>query len=72
FVQFLQTVPAGDIKKEFLLPVFIDDLLKQGKVTVKMLESTDTWFGVTYAEDKDSVVQAFRNLTDAGLYPERF
>ena len=72
FIQFLQTVPAGDIKKEFLLPVFIDDLLKQGKITVKMLESTDTWFGVTYAEDKDSVVQAFRNLTDAGLYPERF
>ena len=72
FIEFLRSVPEGDIKKEFLLPVFIDQLMKSGKATVDVLDTKETWFGVTYQEDKDAVKAAIRALTDQGLYPESF
>ena len=46
----------------------IDRLLHDGKAAVKVLPTPDKWFGVTYAEDKDSVVEAFRQLTAEGVY----
>lgn len=69
FVEFLQNVKAGDIKAEYLLPVMIDALIQKGTAQVDVLETNDTWFGVTYQEDKEVVIKAFKELTEAGVYP---
>lgn len=69
FVEFLQNVKAGDIKAEYLLPVMIDALIQKGTAQVDVLETKDTWFGVTYQEDKEVVIKAFKELTEAGVYP---
>lgn len=71
FVEFLQNVEPGDIKKEYLLPELIDRLIKSGRVQVDVLESRDEWFGVTYQEDKATVAEAFRRLNEQGVYPAR-
>ena len=41
-----------------------------GKITVKVLPTPDTWFGVTYPEDKPMVVAALKAMTEAGKYPD--
>lgn len=69
FVQFLKDLPEGELKKEYLLPIFIDGLLQAGKARVSVLDTKENWFGVTYQEDKESVKAAFRKLTDEGIYP---
>ena len=69
FVEFLQGVKEGEIKKEYLLPEMIDQLIKAGKAKVDVLETKDTWFGVTYQEDKVSVTEAFKKLVEEGVYP---
>ena len=69
FVEFLEDLKPEDIKKEYLLPVMIDELIQKGEATVDVLESRDTWFGVTYQEDKEVVIKAFKELTEAGVYP---
>lgn len=56
------------MKDEYLLPVFIGGLLKQGAISVKVLETTDQWFGVTYREDQIGVVASIRALVDSGVY----
>lgn len=71
FVEFLQNMKPGDIKKEYLLPELIDRLIKSGRVQVDVLESRDEWFGVTYQEDKATVAEAFRRLMELGVYPGR-
>lgn len=70
FVDFLENKETDLIKGEFLIPIYMDKLLKAKKVTVQVLETQDKWFGVTYKEDKTSVVEAFRNLIDKGIYKE--
>lgn len=71
FQVFFQTWAKRDpIKAEYLLPIFIGELLRRGAVSVKVLESRDRWFGVTYQEDKEQVVKNFRELIDAGVYRE--
>ena len=69
FITFLSNLPEGDIKKEYLLPVLIDELIQKGRIRVDVLETADEWFGVTYQEDKETVQAAFKALTDAGVYP---
>ena len=69
FVEFLEDLKPEDIKKEYLLPVMIDELIQKGAATVDVLESRDTWFGVTYQEDKASVTEAFAELVKKGVYP---
>ena len=44
---------------------------KTGKIRLKVLESTDKWFGVTYLEDRPDAVSNIRKLVDAGVYPEK-
>ena len=68
FSEFLSQLNEEDLKSEYLLPMIIGALLKQGKVQVKVLESKDKWFGVTYKEDKEGVVAAIRDLIDKGEY----
>lgn len=70
FVEFLQNRKEGDVKSEFLLPVYIDQLLKEKRAVVQVLETSETWFGVTYQEDRDSVKKAFAELTEKGVYPK--
>lgn len=69
FIEFLGDIPEGDIKKEYLLPEMIDRLIKAGKAKVDVLETKDTWFGVTYQEDKAAVTAAFEKLVNDGVYP---
>ena len=71
FVSFLENVKEGDLKAEYLLPQIVDDLIKEGKAEVTVLNTNDKWFGVTYKEDKQTVVDSFRKLVDEGEYPER-
>lgn len=71
FPDFLTNqVPSNPLKAEFLLPRSVDALLKEGKLTVKVLTSTDKWYGVTYAADKPMVVAALAGLTAEGKYPD--
>ena len=56
---------------EYFLPFVVDELLKEKKAEVTVLKSRDRWYGVTYKEDKETVVQAIRQLKAQGLYPER-
>ena len=69
FKNFLSNVEEGDIKKEYLLPNIVDKLLKEGRANVKVLDTQDRWFGVTYKEDKESVQKAFEGLIKDGVYP---
>lgn len=70
FEGFLKGLDKTNLKAEYLLPTIIGGLLEEGKVSVKVLESKDKWFGVTYKEDKEDVVASIRDLIDAGVYPE--
>lgn len=70
FVEFLQNIPEGDFKKEYLLPTVVDQMIKAGKAQVKILPTEDKWFGVTYKEDKEAVVAAFKELIANGVYKE--
>ena len=70
FTEFLKTVPEGDVKKEYLLPGVVDNLIKSGDATVQILPTEDKWFGVTYKEDKEAVVSAFKDLIAKGVYKE--
>ena len=58
------------LKAEYLLPIYIDELLQAGRVSVKVLDTNDKWFGVTYKEDKPVVVAAIQRMKDEGLYPQ--
>ena len=68
FAQFFRSIEGKELKAEYLLPIYIDELLKKGEVTVKVLETRDKWFGVTYQEDKQTVIDAIHALVDAGVY----
>ncbi len=68
FEKFLEELSENELKKEFLVPIVIDDMIKSGEAKVKMLETNDKWFGVTYKEDKPVVVAAIRELIEKGLY----
>ena len=71
FEEFLSKIPESDLKAEYLLPTIIGELLEEQKVEVKVLKSHDKWFGVTYKEDKEAVVEAIRSLVANGVYPEK-
>ena len=71
FVEFFENIKgdeAKELKGEYLLKIYIDELLKKGKVSVKLLETQDKWFGVTYKEDKPVVVESFAKLIADGVY----
>ncbi len=71
FPEFLAGLKEGDVKSEYLLPRIIDKLVMDGKARVKVLETADKWFGVTYKEDKPAVVESLRKLIAGETYPER-
>ena len=67
---FRRQVPLDPEKAEFLIPIFIGQLLDAGAATVRMLQTNDKWFGVTYQEDKPLVMESFRRLIAEGVYKE--
>ena len=71
FSDFLDNVAEEDLKAEYLLPTIIGGLLAEEKLEVKVLKSYEQWFGVTYKEDKETVVNAVRELIEKGAYPSR-
>lgn len=71
FEEFLGKLSDTDMKSEYLLPKIIDKLLKEKCAEVKVLETQDKWFGVTYKEDKQGVIEAIQNLIVEGLYDEK-
>ena len=70
FSEFLDQLGDDGMKSEYLLPKIIDRLLSERKASVKVLETNDKWFGVTYKEDKPAVAAAIRSLIDQGIYKE--
>ena len=70
FPKFLENM-SNELKSEYLLPSVIDEAIKSGKISVEVLKSHDKWFGVTYKEDKDIVVNSIRALVDNGVYPDK-
>ena len=72
FLQFFSEIAGKDyMKEEYLLPTIVGDMLRNGQAQVKVLQSKDKWFGVTYKEDKEAVVASIRALIDAGVYPKK-
>lgn len=57
-------------KSEFLIPTVVDELVHEGKATMKILSTTSKWFGVTYKEDKPGVVKNLADLVAKGEYPK--
>ena len=68
FSEFLEGIEQGDSSKEYLLPTIVGDLLKEDKIEVQVLNSEDQWFGVTYKEDKEIVINSVKALVEKGLY----
>lgn len=66
---FREDVPKNPERAEFFLPFVVNDLLAQDKAQVTVLSSADKWYGVTYKEDKETVVNAIRSMTESGVYP---
>lgn len=72
FPAFLdKTLSENPLKGEYPLPGVVSDLIAEGKAEVTVLPSHDRWYGVTYKEDREDVVSAFRSMKDKGFYPER-
>ena len=65
---FEKEVPGNPLKAEYLIPIFIGELLEQGKMSVKVLKTNDTWYGMTYHEDVAAVKDSFKRMLENGVY----
>ena len=78
FKTFLANIPEGDpnldpshdphLKEEYLLPIMIDAMIASGEADVTVLPTNDQWFGMTYAQDKEYVMERFRDMCKKGVY----
>jgi len=68
FTAFLKE-KGGEQKSECYIPTVVDDLIRSGKADCRVLDTTSSWFGVTYPDDKPHVVESIAKLVDAGEYP---
>lgn len=69
--KFLAKTKPEELKKEYLLPTVVDNMIKEGTAQVAVLKTHDTWFGVTYQEDKEKVMESFKELVRKGIYKEQ-
>lgn len=67
---FIRDVTGNPLIAEYLLPTIIGGMLRTGKCTVRVLPTSDTWYGMTYQEDVAAVRRAFMGLIKEGLYRE--
>lgn len=58
-------------KAEFFIPLMVNKLINDNTATVKVLDTTSKWFGVTYAADRSGVVEKIQKLVDEGVYPAK-
>lgn len=65
---FEKEVPTNPLNAEYLIPTFIGELLNEGKMSVKVLRSNDTWYGMIYHEDVASIKESFRKMLESGVY----
>ena len=71
FPAFLdKAMVENPMKGEYFLPGVVDQLIQEGKAEAKVLKSMDRWYGVTYKEDKEGVVDALQSMKDKGEYPD--
>ncbi|MBE6773413.1 MAG: nucleotidyltransferase [Clostridia bacterium] len=72
FPDFLEKgIKENPLKCEYFLPFVVDELLKENKAQVKVLETSEKWYGVTYKEDRKFVTDALGQKVTAGIYPEK-
>ena len=74
FVEFFENIKgdeAKELKGEYLLPIYIDELLKKGTVSVRLLETQDKWIGITYKEDTELAQAGFCEMIRSGKYPAK-
>ncbi len=60
-----------NLKAEFFIPLMVNELINNNIATVKVLDTTSKWFGVTYAADRDATVARIQQLVDEGVYPNK-
>ena len=70
FMKFLTNLSLDDNVSECLIPVVIDELIKENQIKVKLLETNDKWFGITYKDDKEITENEIRKLIEKGYYKE--
>ena len=70
FKEFLKA-NMGNLKSEYFIPLMVNKLITEGTARVKVLDTTSKWFGVTYAADRQGVVDKIQALVDAGEYPSK-
>ena len=71
FAEFFEKeVTANPLKAEYLIPIYIGELLKKDQMSVKVLRTNDTWYGMTYHEDVAAVKESFRQMLAEGVYKE--
>ena len=72
FPKFLdENLPKNPLKCEYFLPFVANEQLEEKKATVRILECNETWYGMTYREDLDSVKKAIADMKARGIYPEK-
>ena len=60
-----------NLKAEFFIPLMVNKLINEKTASVKVLDTTSKWFGVTYAADREGVVARIQQLIDEGVYPSK-
>ncbi len=68
FIEFLKA-HGTELKSEFYIPSVVNDLIQQGKITLKVIGTPSKWFGVTFAADRPATVERFAALAADGTYP---
>ncbi len=63
-------LPGNPEKCEYFLPFVVNDMIKAGKGKIRVLNCHEAWYGITYKEDMDSVVNAIKNMRAEGIYPD--
>ena len=61
---------AENLKAEFYIPSVVNELIKSQQASVRILQCNEQWFGMTYKEDRETVVKSIRKLVQSGVYPE--
>lgn len=69
FADFLASLSPDELKAECLLPTMMDALASKGEISITALNTPDRWFGLTYQEDKPSVIEELTKLHGSGVYP---
>ncbi len=69
FENFLMKIEEGNWKAEYALPTMVDDQIREGVLRVRVLHTEAVWFGVTYREDRESVMEELARLHGEGIYP---